>query len=181
MINLALLFFITAAPVVGLEKSARFPIAAKEALAKDGFTVLEGKERHFFSLYDRNAYEKVPSFITADVVLHVFHTRFDEDLAGFERTRLIPALRAFSTAQLQRALQVLHVGVGDVDELWVVVPRAGQQVLMRGGVFSFYEFTRADRLTDALFIDELQSASPPPRPFWARPVPTAPPAQRRKD
>ena len=105
MINLALLLFITAAPVVGLEKAARFPIAAKEALQKDGFTVLEGKERHFFSLYDRNAYEKVPSFITADVVLHVFHTRFDEELAGFERTRLIPALRAFSTAQLQRALE----------------------------------------------------------------------------
>ena len=105
MINLALLLFLTAAPVVGLEKSARFPIAAKEALAKDGFTVLEGKERHFFSLYDRNAYEKVPSFITADVVLHVFHTRFDEALAGFERARLIPALEAFSAAQFARALE----------------------------------------------------------------------------
>jgi hypothetical protein len=101
---IALLLVLCAAPVVGIEKSERFPIAAKEALAKDGFTVIEGRERHFFSLYDRNAYEKVPSFISADVVLHVFHARFDEELAGFERRRLVPAFQAFAKGQLERAL-----------------------------------------------------------------------------
>src|SRR5690349_22089906 len=40
------------------------------------------------SLYDRNAYEKVPSFISADVVLHVFHTRFDDELATLEVKKL---------------------------------------------------------------------------------------------
>lgn len=89
---------------VGAEKANALPVAAREALAKDGFTVLEGREKHFFSLYDRNAYEKVPSFISADVVLHVFHARFDEELAAFERRRLIPALETFSKGQLARAL-----------------------------------------------------------------------------
>jgi hypothetical protein len=60
--------------------------------------------------------------------------------------------------------------VGDVDELWVVVPRAGKQVLMRGGVFSYYEFTRPERLTDENFIELLASPSPPARPLWAKPV-----------
>jgi hypothetical protein len=73
--------------------------------------------------------------------------------------------------------EVLHAGVGDVDELWIVVPRSGKQVLMRGGVFSYYEFSRPERLTDDGFMGELFFAKPPPRPFWAVPVPR-PPAKR---
>lgn len=80
------------------------PPQAQELLAKNGFTVLEGREKHFFSLYDRNAYEKVPSFISADVVLHVFHARFDEELAGLEQRKLVAALQTFSSGQLARAL-----------------------------------------------------------------------------
>ena len=90
--------------VVGAEKADALPTAAREGLTKDGFTILEGREKHFFSLYDRNAYEKVPSFISADVILHVFHARFDDELAGFEHRRLLPALKAFSSGQLARAL-----------------------------------------------------------------------------
>lgn len=90
--------------VVGSEKAGALPIAAREGLTKDGFTILEGREKHFFSLYDRNAYERVPSFISADVILHVFHARFHEELAGFETLRLLPALEAFSSGQLARAL-----------------------------------------------------------------------------
>ncbi|MDP1825556.1 MAG: DUF3160 domain-containing protein [Archangium sp.] len=105
--TLALLLLLNAGgykTAVGAEKAATLPVAAREALAKDGFTILEGGEKHFFSLYDRNAYEKVPSFISADVILHVFHARFDEELATFERTRLVAALKTFSTGQLARAL-----------------------------------------------------------------------------
>ncbi|MDP3152020.1 MAG: DUF3160 domain-containing protein [Archangium sp.] len=92
--------------VQGADKAAALPQAAKSALAKDNFTVVEGRERHFFSLYDRNAYEKVPSFITADVVLHVMHTRFDDELANHEVRRLLPALKDFASSQLARALSL---------------------------------------------------------------------------
>lgn len=54
--------------VVNADKAKQLPAAARTALVRDGFTVVEGKERDFFSLYDRNAYEKVPSFISTDVV-----------------------------------------------------------------------------------------------------------------
>lgn len=92
--------------VQGANKAAALPRAAKQALARDSFTVIEGRERHFFSLYDRNAYEKVPSFISADVVLHVMHTRFDDELAGYEVRRLAPALKDFASGQLTRALSL---------------------------------------------------------------------------
>jgi len=98
-----LLVVLAAAPnfknAVGFERA---PAAARPALAKDGFAVVEGHEAHFFALYDRNAYEKVPSFITSDVVLHVFHTRFDEQLADLELKQSWPALKAFARAQLDR-------------------------------------------------------------------------------
>lgn len=71
----------------------------------------------------------------------------------------------------EKPREILHAGVGNIDELWVVVPRAGKQVLMRGGVFSYYEFTKPERLTDEGFMELLLSSSPPPRPLWARPVP----------
>ena len=67
--------------------------------------------------------------------------------------------------------RVLHLAVGDVDELWVVAPRAGRPVLMRGGAFSFYEFEGkpGERLGDGEWNVKLFEA-PPPRPAWARPV-----------
>ena len=105
---LALVLAGTVAPpglrgVVNAEKSKRLPPAAKEALVRDGFTVVEGDERHFFSLYDCNAYEKVPSFISTDVVLHVFHVRFDDEVASLEQQFAVPALKSYAARQLARA------------------------------------------------------------------------------
>lgn len=90
--------------VVNAQKAKKLPAAAREALVRDGFSVVAGTERHFFSLYDRNAYEKVPSFISTDVVLHVFHVRFDDEVATLEQQVAVPALKAFAGQQLARAL-----------------------------------------------------------------------------
>lgn len=90
--------------VINADKAKALPAAARTALVRDGFTVVEGTERHFFSLYDRNAYEKVPSFISTDVVLHVFHVRFDDEVASLEQQVAVPALKAFATKQLARAM-----------------------------------------------------------------------------
>src|SRR5687767_14349630 len=59
--------------VVKGDKGASFPKPAREALEKDSAVVVEGREGHFFALYDRNAYEGIPSFVTLDTLLHVFH------------------------------------------------------------------------------------------------------------
>ena len=46
--------------------------------------------------------------------------------------------------------QVLEEGVGDAFTIYVIAPVEGQQVVARGGVFSYYEFKQpmSDRLTD---------------------------------
>jgi hypothetical protein len=71
------------------------------------------------------------------------------------------------------ARQTLEVGIGDVDELWVIVPRGGRPLLTRGGAFSYYEFTRAGRLDDDGWR-ELLHAGKAERPAWARPSGKAP-------
>lgn len=68
---------------------------------------------------------------------------------------------------------VLEVGVGRVDELYVVVPTVAEdgtvflQVAL-GGVFSYYEFPwpAADRLTDDKWREMLGEGTAPPRPTW---------------
>jgi hypothetical protein len=88
----------------GVVNAERAPRIARDGLVQNGFAVVEGSEQHFFALYDRNAYEKLPSFISTDVVLHVFHARFDADLLAVEESVAIPALRSFAQRQLARAL-----------------------------------------------------------------------------
>lgn len=64
--------------------------------------------------------------------------------------------------------QVLEVGVGYVDRIYVVVPLEGGLHVAQGGVFSYYEFTqpRGERLTDQEWQQRLTGANPPASPPW---------------
>jgi len=68
---------------------------------------------------------------------------------------------------------VLEVGVGRINEIYVVVPvvdNDGKPILQvaKGGVFSYYEFPwpAADRLTDEKWRQMLQDGNPPGQPEW---------------
>ena len=91
------------AAVVKGEKAAALPGAAREALLRSGAVTVEGHEPHFFALYDRNAYEGLPSFVTLDVVLHLFHVRFDALLTSGERAQAMPLLKSFAHDQAEKA------------------------------------------------------------------------------
>jgi len=63
--------------------------------------------------------------------------------------------------------EVLEVGVGEVDRIYVVVPAEAGFEITQGGVFSYYEFPqpRSNRLTDEQWRERLESA-PPSGPGW---------------
>ena len=94
------------ARVVHGRKARGLPAAARKRLAEQHSVVVKGEEEHFFSLYDRNAYEGLPSFVTVDAVLHLAHVRLDAALADAEREVALPALRRFAQGQLQAALRM---------------------------------------------------------------------------
>jgi hypothetical protein len=67
------------------------------------------------------------------------------------------------------ATNVLEVGTGRIDRIYVLVPddEGGFQVAV-GGVYSYYEFPQpaGERLTDELWRAMLDAGDQPPRPGW---------------
>jgi hypothetical protein len=76
-----------------------------------------------------------------------------------------PVIAAVSGSQNE----VLEVGVGWVDRLYVAVPLEGGMQVAQGGVFSYYEFRqpRSQRLTDDEWREMLSGSRAPDLPSWA--------------
>jgi hypothetical protein len=75
----------------------------------------------------------------------------------------VPVIAAVAGAEQE----VLEVGVGGVDRIYVVVPSEAGLEVAQGGVFSYYEFTqpRSNRMTDEQWRERLATA-PPSGPGW---------------
>ena len=76
-----------------------------------------------------------------------------------------PVIAAVSGAQNE----VLEVGIGWIDRLYVAVPLEGGMQVAQGGIFSYYEFRqpRSQRLTDEEWRDRLSRSGAPALPAWA--------------
>ncbi|MAT98337.1 MAG: hypothetical protein CL608_14425 [Anaerolineaceae bacterium] len=69
-------------------------------LAQDGIVVSPGVEKEFFTVYEQARYANVPTFITSDSLLHVYHLLFDKVLRTAERQAFIPELHQLNQAML---------------------------------------------------------------------------------
>jgi hypothetical protein len=76
---------------------------AEQLLVKNGFVVVPSELREFFILYEINRYEPVPSFITADSMLHNYHLFFSHLLRVTEKEKLAPALKELTANMLAQA------------------------------------------------------------------------------
>ena len=69
--------------------------------------------------------------------------------------------------------EVLEIGTGRIDRIYVLVPDAeGQFHVSSGGVYSYYEFPwpTTDRLTDEQWWKMLKRGQAPDRPAWTAPL-----------
>ncbi len=66
----------------------------------------------------------------------------------------------------------LEVGIGRARALYVLYPFNGQDVLCRGAVMPYHEFTSPTRLTDAEWKTTLDGADSPALPDWLQPIAT---------
>ena len=64
-----------------------------ETLEKYGFVAFHSKWKQLFHLYEQNDYYGIPSFISVDVILQLYHIFFDMSLRRLEETSLYNALR----------------------------------------------------------------------------------------
>lgn len=96
-------------------------------------------------------------------MIECMNTKTDYNRPNSEMPK-VPVIAAVSGAQDQ----VLEVGVGNVDRIYVVVPLEGRREIAQGGIFSYYEFLqpRDQRLTDEDWRSKL-AGSGIELPIWA--------------
>jgi hypothetical protein len=97
-----------------------------------------------------------------------------EDLvqwASGEAPELEPAAVIADVATDPNTSQVLEVGIGRVHEIYVVAPIPQEDgslalTVVRGGIFSYYEFPSSERLTDEAWRAQLAAGQAPPQPAF---------------
>jgi hypothetical protein len=66
--------------------------------------------------------------------------------------------------------KVLEAAIGRPRAIYVLYPYKGAEVLCRGAVVPYYEFTSSERLTDQEWLGRLDSKDAPDVPEWIRPI-----------
>jgi hypothetical protein len=64
----------------------------------------------------------------------------------------------------------VHIAVTRPQAIYVLYPHRGQQLLCRGAVFPYFEFTDNEIIDDDSWKTRIDTAPPPARPRWLEPL-----------
>lgn len=78
--------------IANIFQYSNFSAEENEKLSKNGFITLSSEYKQLFHLYENNDYLGIPSFITTDAVLQLYHLIFDMTLRKIEQEYLIKKL-----------------------------------------------------------------------------------------
>lgn len=83
------------------------PLSAEKrrALAQNLFVVSPTNAKQLFHIYEDNDYKNIPSFVTTDAVLHLYHIFYDFTLRNVEEQTLTPVLRRLTEGMLAEAIK----------------------------------------------------------------------------
>jgi hypothetical protein len=95
---------------------------------------------------------------------------YEADASDRPRDDAMRIVDVFSNPQQRKYLEV---GVGRPRALYVLYPVKGCEILCRGAVMPYYEFSHSERLTDDGWKQLLDSPRRPTAPDWLAPL-TAP-------
>ncbi|HUT73763.1 MAG TPA: DUF3160 domain-containing protein [Armatimonadota bacterium] len=90
--------------VVNRAQFGEFAAPARRLLAANGFVCLPSDDVQLHHIYEQNDYLNLPSFITTDSVLQLYHIFFDYTLRTTETEKLYPVLEKLTTAMLEQSL-----------------------------------------------------------------------------
>ncbi|WP_245157161.1 DUF3160 domain-containing protein [Anaerovorax sp. IOR16] len=80
-----------------------FSTEAQDYLIKNGFVVIPGYNKEFFTTYELNRYDLTPNFITTDAMLHNYHLFFNYLLRTLEKDNLSNELHALTESMLEKS------------------------------------------------------------------------------
>jgi hypothetical protein len=78
--------------------------AQRAMLQKNLFVVTPTNDLQLYWVYGVNDYQALPSIVTADTVLHLYHVFYDATLRGVEQEFLIPKLKRLTSNMLNESL-----------------------------------------------------------------------------
>jgi len=85
---------------------ANFSEAEIEKLSRDGFLVIPSQYQQLFHLYENNDYLGVPSFITVDAVLQLYHLFFDMTLRNIEQKFLFNKVKQLCQQMIKHSDEI---------------------------------------------------------------------------
>lgn len=77
-------------------------------LVNNGFLVLPGDSNKMFYIYDNNEYQGIPSFITTDTVLHLYHMFYEKSLMNIESNYLYKDLDLMTKQLLDKSIKLFQ-------------------------------------------------------------------------
>ncbi len=95
--------------IVNIDQFGSLAPSHLAALAKNGFVVSPADHEQLFHVYEENDYLNVPSFITPDPVLQLFHLFFDMTLRQVETDKLNARLKKMLAALVAGSARIAHV------------------------------------------------------------------------
>ncbi len=94
--------------IENLEQFGEFTYEQKNILSKNGFVVSPTNEEQLFYIYENNEYLKVPSFVSTDSVLQVYHIFFDYSLRTLENEKLLGFVETLSENMLDKSVYLYN-------------------------------------------------------------------------
>ena len=90
--------------------------AQRELLARNLFAVTPTDSKQHFFIYEDNDYKNIPSLVTVDSVLHLYHIFFSFTLRRVESERLLPILKRLSAGMAAASAQDLKSGAVQIQD-----------------------------------------------------------------
>lgn len=100
--------------VANIEQFGKFTYAQKKMLAKNLFMVAPTNEIQLFHIYENNDYYNIPSFISTDSVLQLYHILYNYSLREVEAGKLLPVLKDLTKGMFLKSVDV-YESVTDPD------------------------------------------------------------------
>jgi len=94
--------------IENIQRFSGFTDEQKKMIAKNGFIVLPSRNTKLHYIYESNEYLDIPSFITTDVVLHLYHQFFGKTLIYLESEILSKDLEILTDNMLKKSIALLN-------------------------------------------------------------------------
>lgn len=102
--------------IANISRAGVLSTSQKSMLYHDLFMIIKPDKifEQPFNLYEQNACDQIPNFITSDSILHIYSLVYDYVIRNMERERLIDELKSFTKGSFKKALDIYY-GVKEND------------------------------------------------------------------